>query len=466
MQSSLLFLINNEVSDLNKVFIKGQTIAAKVWSSKYYLPALVLIAAIAAFTKTALECMYVYVAICVFMFLLCDDMLSVFAPILFTLQISIEYYRDYSVLTQYMWYAIVPFAAAMLFNIVYYRRPMVRGKFLYPLAAVSAALILGGIGTISSKEYFSATGLYYVLGLGAGQLVLYMLFTSRLENKRDYDRILRVSQVIYAAGLVFAFFIFGFYAENFAKFLEKGGVLFFKPRNYVTSVFLMSIPMVCILAKRSNVYLIGAALMYAAMLLSGSRSGLLFGTVIMLVCAVYLYITNKKSRRLYNWLFGAAIVLGGAAAAVLIPKLYSARFASGGVGDKTRIEFIKRGISNFLEHPLFGIGVGSMKDLSIFKAYVPGSLMFYHNIVIQIISSTGLAGAVAYGWQFILRVKTLLENRKSELLAFGFTYLGILMMSFTNPGIFCPFPEAGLLTLIFALIEKESKTQNITEEEK
>lgn len=451
---------------MNKVFISGQAIAAKIWSSKYYLPVLVLIAAIAAFTGTALECMYVYVAVCVFMLLLCDDVLSVLAPILFTLQISVEYYRDYSVLTQYMWYAIVPFAAAMAFNIIRYRRPFVRGKFLYPLAAVSAALILGGIGTISSKDYFSATGLYYVIGLGAGQLAFYLLFSSRLENERDYDRTVRIAQVVYAAGLVFVFVILGFYAQNFAKFLEKGGVLFFKPRNYVTSVFLMSIPMVCILAKRSNIYLIGAALMYGAMLLSGSRSGLLFGTVIMLVCAVYLYITNKKSRRLYNLLFGTAVIVGGAAAAVLIPGLYSARFENGSVGDKTRIEFIRRGISNFLEHPLLGIGVGSTKELSIFKANVPGGLVFYHNIVIQIISSTGLAGVAAYGWQFILRVKTLLENRKSELIAFGFSYLGILMMSFTNPGIFCPFPEAGLLTLFFALMEKESKTQNITEEEK
>lgn len=445
---------------------KGRIIAGKVYNSSFYLPVLVLMAAIAAFTGTALECMYIYVAICVFMMLFCDDLLSVLAPILFTLQISVEYYKDYSQLTQYMWYAIVPFAAAMLFNLIYYRRPFVKGKFLYPLAAVSVALVLGGIGVISAKEYFSATGLYYMLALGAAQLAFYMLFTSRLENKREYDRVVRVAQIVYAAGMVFVFVVLGFYAENFEKFLEKGGVLFFKPRNYVTSIFLMSIPMVCILAKRSNIYLIGAAFMYGAMLLSGSRSGLLFGSVIVLVCAVYLYITNKKSRRLYNWLFGAAIVFGIAAAVAVIPKLYSARFASGSVGDKTRIEFIKRGISNFLEHPLFGIGVGSTKDITIFKAYVPGSLMFYHNIVIQIISSTGLAGAAAYGWQLALRVKTLAENRKSELVVFGFSYLGILMMSFTNPGIFCPFPEAGLLTLFFALIEKESKTRNITEEEK
>ena len=39
-------------------------------------------------------------------------------------------------------------------------------------------------------------------------------------------------------------------------------------------------------------------------------------------------------------------------------------------------------------------------------------------------------------------------------------------MSLTNPGIFCPFPEAGLLLLIFALLENKCEnSNNISEEE-
>ncbi len=45
-----------------------------------------------------------------------------------------------------MWYAIVPFALALLFNLIYYRRRMVIGKLTYPYIAVSAALIIGGVG--------------------------------------------------------------------------------------------------------------------------------------------------------------------------------------------------------------------------------------------------------------------------------------------------------------------------------
>lgn len=449
---------------METVFAKTQKAASNIFGSRYYLPALLVIALIAIAFKVSLWCMYAYVFLCVFMLIFCDDLMSIFAPVMFTLEISVEYYKDFSVLTQYMWYAIVPFAAALIFNLIYYRRPLKKGRYTYSFIAVTLALILGGIGVIPAEQYFAPMGLYYTLALGAGQLVLYAIFRSRISNRRDYDRVERVAQTLYAAGLVFVIFIFAFYIENFAKFLDKGGVLFIKPRNYITSVLLMSLPMTCILVRRSDLYLIGGALMYAAMLLSGSRSGLLFGTVLLVLCAVYIYVTNKKSRRLYNLLFGIAIAAGGVLAAFYLPKLYSGRFVGGKVGDRTRIEFIRRGISNFLSHPVFGIGVANTKDMSIFKAYVPGSLIFYHNIVIQIISSMGLAGAAAYGWQLSLRVKSLWDNRKNRALVFGLSYLGILMMSFTNPGIFCPFPEAGLLTIMFTVIENNNN-KNMEEEE-
>lgn len=452
---------------METAFRKTQNIASRIFNSRYYLPAMLALALFGIAFDAAFLCLCIYLLLCEFMLIFCDDLMSIFAPVIFTLETAVQYYKDLTVLTQYMWYAIVPVSLALIFNIIYYRRPFTKGRYTYSYLAVSLALILGGIGVIPAHEYFEPMGLYYTLALGIGQFILYMLFRSRITNCRDYDRIERVAETLYAAGLVFVIVIFGIYIENFAKFIEKGGVLFIKSRNYMTSVLLMSLPMTCILVKRSDLYLIGGALMYAAMLLSGSRSGLLFGTVLLVLCAVYIYITNKKSRRLYNWLFGIAAVAGCVLAAVYLPKLYGARFDGGKVGDKTRVEFIKRGIANFLAHPAFGIGVANTKDLSIFKAFIPGCITFYHNIVIQIMSSTGLAGIAAFAWQFILRAGDLLKNRKNRAFVFALSYLGILMMSFTNPGIFCPFPEAGLLTLIFTVVENNTLDEgNNMEEEK
>lgn len=441
---------------LRSLFKKGQAASNAAWNSKYYLPALVAVASAATITQTSFECMCLFVLIAVLMLIFCDDMLSTAAPICFILQISVEYYRNYSQLVPYMMYAIVPFTLAFIFNLIYYRRPVKTGKLLYPLSAVSAALIIGGAGVVSAQDYFKPISVYYMVALGLGQLAFYVLFRTRLENKRDYDRMERLAQIVYAAGILFVVVIFSFYAQNFDKFIEKGGVLFYKPRNYLTTMFLMCMPMTCVLVKRSNLYLIGMALMYIAMVMTGSRSGLLFGSVLLVLCVVYIYITNKKSRRLYNWLFGCAALLAVVAAVIVVPELYAARIKNAAAGDKTRIEFIRRGINNFLSHPIFGIGIGSTKDIEIFKAYVPGSLVFYHNAVIQVISSMGLAGIAAYGWMLIKRLEMLWQGRKSAgICAFALAYIGILMMSMTNPGIFCPFPELGLLTLMFAMIEKE-----------
>ena len=79
----------------------------------------------------------------------------------------------------------------------------------------------------------------------------------------------------------------------------------------------------------------------------------------------------------------------------------------------------------------------------------------------------GLIGVMAYCWIFGERMRLILTNLRSPLIIFGFSYAGILAMSMTNPGVFCPFPEAALLIVMFSIAEKESKKQrkiNMVEE--
>lgn len=114
-------------------------------------------------------------------------------------------------------------------------------------------------------------------------------------------------------------------------------MLFFKQLQLCHKcVFLMVIPMICILVRRSNLYLIGTVLMYIAMIMTGSRSGLLFGSFLLLVCLAYIYMKNKKYRRFYNWLFGVSIVVIAVLAITFLPQLYAARIENAVVGDKTQ----------------------------------------------------------------------------------------------------------------------------------
>lgn len=441
---------------MKAIFANGRKAADRFWAWKYFMPLILLIACIGTIFDAALPAMFILVAIATLLLVFCDDLLSIACPLMSIFLCSIEFYKDYSVLTEYMWYAIIPFAAAVVFNLIYYRRPFVRGRFFYPQLAVSIALCAGGLFCISAKEYFSPAALYHSIGCGFFMLFIYYLCSSRMSaNRRSYDRTEIVARTIYAAGLLAAFLVFNFYIDNLESFIERGSLLFFKPRNFVSSILMMALPMSCIYIKRNDLHIVPLLLMYLAMLMTGSRSGLIFGTFSLLCSLAYVYFTNKKSRRLYNTLLIIAIIPVAYATIKFIPSLYSSRLSDGffNAGDATRIKFIKYGISDFLQYPIFGIGMGNLAHFEIFKAYTPGSIVYFHNIVIQVMASMGLIGIFAYLFNFATRLKLLWQNRRNESTVFAISYFAILLMSLTNPGIFCPFPEAAMLIVMFAATE-------------
>lgn len=450
------------------MFKKLQSAADKLWGWKYFLHINVFAAVIGLLMNQALACMFVILAETIFLLLFCDDLMAIAFPLFAIFLTSTVYFKDYSVLAPYMWYAIVPFAAALIFQIIYYRKPFVKGRFLYPMIAVSAALILGGAGTIPKEEYFLPFSLYYTLGLGVGMTVLYCVFTSRLQNERSYDRVERLSDILFAAGILCVFVLAIFYFHNFAKFLKKGGVLFYKPRNYLCTVLLLAMPQTCRYIKKNNWYILVIGAMYATMFMSGSRSGLLLGAIMLLICAGYVYATNKESRKLYNILLIAVAAVTVVIAWKFAPRIYSylysyradefdGKFIS---SNETRVKYILLAIQDFKAHPLLGIGLGNLAHKKVFKAFFTGCIVFSHNCVFQVIGSMGLVGIAAYLWQTCARVKMLWQVRKTEMIVLAFAYIGMIMMSLVNPGIFCPFPNAAAIVLIFAVMESEYKKLN------
>lgn len=69
----------------------------------------------------------------------------------------------------------------------------------------------------------------------------------------------------------------------------------------------------------------------------------------------------------------------------------------------------------------------------------------------------GLVGVFAYLFNFYTRLKVLRQSRKSGTVIFAVSYFAILLMSLTNPGVFCPFPEAAMLILMFAVAELKAE---------
>ncbi|MCF0137355.1 MAG: O-antigen ligase family protein, partial [Oscillospiraceae bacterium] len=399
--------------------------------------------------------MLFFVAVCIFFLVFSDDLLSITLPLMMIFLLASTYFKDLTFLLAYFPYAVPPFALAVIFQLVYYRRPFVKGRMLYPLVAVSAALIIGGAGVIPLDEYLLPLNFYYILGLGAFMIFIYCLCMSRLRNERGYDRTERLACILYVSGIAAVLTVLVFCADNLGIILEKGRLIFYKPRNFISSVLLMCMPSALPFIRKNSLHLFGLAAMYAGMLLTGSRSGLLFGTVLLCLCLAYEYFTDTEKRSLYNRLFAVLSIPIVILALILVPKLYSGRLIDGSLisSDETRVKFIKLGIEDFLAHPILGIGLSNQKNIGIFPGIFPGCLVFYHNILIQIPASLGITGVAAFLWQFSERIKLILKTRKTKLFIFTLSYIGILMMSLTNPGILCPFPETALLVLIFAVME-------------
>ncbi len=451
-----------------RTFEKLQKTADKFWNWKYFIHINILVAVTGLALNQALACMFLLLAETVFLLIFSDDLLSIACPLFAIFLTSTVYFKDYSVLAPYMWYAIVPFALALIFQLVHYRKPFVKGRYFYPMLAVSAALMLGGIGTISAKEYFQPFSLYYVLGLGLGMTAIYSICLSRFQNERQYDRVERLAAILYSAGILAVFVLFIFYAQNFSRFIAKGGVLFYKPRNYLCTVIFMAMPPCCRYIKKNNLHLLVMAAMFATLFMSGSRSGLLIGGIMIIICAVYVYATNKESRKLYNILLIIVAVITVIVVFKFAPTVYDYLYSyradefDGKLisSNETRVKYIILGLQDFKAHPLFGIGLGNLAHKEVFKAFFTGCIIFYHNCVIQVIGSMGLVGIVAYLWLVSQRVKLMWQVRKTDMLVFVLSYIGIMLMSLVNPGIFCPFPEAGAVALMFALMEHEQKKLN------
>ena len=61
----------------------------------------------------------------------------------------------------------------------------------------------------------------------------------------------------------------------------------------------------------------------------------------------------------------------------------------------------------------------------------------------------GLVGAVGYSWLFYDRVRLLWRKRSRTTMAFALSYFAMLLISMTNPGMFCPMPNALLMVAMF-----------------
>lgn len=427
-------------------------------SSPWAYALILLIAAAITWFKIEVEGAILFVCIVSLYMVVFDDLISAMLPFLLTCTFTLKCYDSFDTFMAYKWVAI-PVVLAVAFHFVYYRKKFSIGENFSGVCTVAAAVTLGGLFSISAKDYFRGISLYYVFALGIGMILGYLVVRASLEGRPIEESSERFATFMYLWGAFAAYMIFQFILVNWSVIVETGEMPYFQWSNNIATVLMFALPFPFYFSLKNPLHLIPGYLMYIALLLSTSRGGILFGTAEIIIITVYvIFAAQKQTTRfivigtsvtafaiLYKNLLGLADILN--ISTITDPE---ALISSG----EARVVLLKRSFEDFKSNVLFGRGLGYTGNTD---AYNPkkGSLYFYHMMIPQIIGSMGLCGIVGYLWQFILRVRTVLRRITPYTLCLFISYLGIFMMSQVNPGEFVPLPYSLISVSIFIMMEKQ-----------
>ncbi|MDR0531879.1 MAG: O-antigen ligase family protein [Oscillospiraceae bacterium] len=392
---------------------------------------------------------------------LCDDILATLPPFLFTTLFLIQVNGNLAV-DKFLpfWWLILPAVGCTVFHLIAYQREKKweRGRAFWPLLAAAAAITLGGLGFISLKEYFSATSLYHVGALGFGMLLTYAFLFRAVPNDKEGRLPGYLSNVMLTMGLLACFMVFHLYIERLPWLRIHGWqVLEFQWRNNVSTFLMLALPFPFYKALKRPAYLLTGLLMYLAILLTGSRGGLLFGTAELALCVLYVLLADKKRRWFYLGLVVVILILIGLSLPLVfnifwgpIKRILLALLKG---ENEVRTGLWRRAVQDFLHQPVFGTGMGYMGNRDIHPSKA-GALCWYHCAPLQVIGSMGLVGVAAYGWLFVARARVYLRRRTHFHWTLLLSWVGLELMSLVNPGIFAPLPYCLLITIFLVFAEK------------
>lgn len=400
-------------------------------------------------------------------FVLSGDIFAMLIPAMFTYCIGIRCYNSLSTFGEIWWLAI-PLVIMALFNIIaYFKKPTTKGSQFFPMLLVSVAVTIGGVGVISAKDYFGGAAIYNMLGIGFGMLLIYCIFYSRINTNKGYLLIEKFTDIMVVIGLFVSFMVFMHYIININTVIDEGGIFYIRWRNNASTMLMMALPFSFLLGNRKSSAAILAFIFFIATLLTGSRGGMIFGSIEMVMCMVMYILYDKRRRLAYLIICGCFVFV----ALTFLPEITQFlnatiqrvfkvlnEFLMGGADTETRVRHYARGVEDFLNHPVFGTGLGNMTNRDIFKNK-PGALCWYHCEPIQIAGSFGIVGIVAFVYQFIKRNLLIWKHATLFNMTIFLSYISLELMSLVNPGILCPMPYLLLVIIYMIVVEKCNDTE-------
>lgn len=345
-------------------------------------------------------------------------------------------------------------------HFVLYKPRLKLQKMTIPLALVSMALFIGGIGTISKENYLG--GLTYVITLGILMLFLYVFIMMYLCPPKTADVKKYTCFTIFALGLViFAQAITLMIRLDLPidELMRNVLVCGWGNRSTLTMTIMISIPFCFYLAYQSKkamalFYYLIAFMEYSIVYIMVARAGMIFSTFTLLCSIIYTLIKGKnRSQLLYamgitGLIFGTLILVENQPVLDMIARFKNIIETSDSTG---RVELFQLGKKVFLEHPIFGAGVGYIGNVNNSKP--PYGMYWFHNTIIQVAANMGIVGLICYGYWYIKRAMVMFHNASNFNVILSIAILGFELQNLMDASTFTPFPYVFMILFLTIMLE-------------
>lgn len=346
-------------------------------------------------------------------------------------------------------------------NRLYFKISFKKVPHFIPLLVFSAALMLNG--------FFSSSWVGWNLVFGLGNVIVYLvLYLLMYTGFSDDDSPLELSKYFAYISALIALVITGELVHLFLTSdeifidgaINKVGVaLGWGIWNLVGVSLAILIPVIFYGMHKNKypwLYFAAATVAYIASVLTMSRNALIFSSLTYAACIIISCFVGKN-KRIFRIITLAGILAVAVGAIVLWDKIYAllGDYFERGLSDNGRFAMWREAFNNFLEAPIFGKG---FYGLTVDGHYVFGPLpTMAHNTVLQLLSSMGLVGLLAYGYYVFCIFKPMFKKPTFLKTMLYVSILVLMLESLLDNFIFNIYPLFYYSTA-FAIIVKSDNS--------
>lgn len=386
-----------------------------------------------------------------------------------------EYYSSGAVLA-----VIIASAAVILLTLVYtaVKFEVLSGisftktPLLLSMAVLGVSFVLGGA---FSKTWQPADLLW-----GAMQAVLFpllfLVFYKGLKEEKPGDLSNYLAYVSAIIGIllfleiadlyVFGNAVYGTVIDGAGSVIKDRIHLGWATWNPVGVAIAVNIPMIFYGVMKGRypvLYFLSAVLTYAACILTFSRNAMIVSTLAFVTCVLISCFAGEKRRRLVMravTAVGAVCVIVGAI--VFFDKIYvfARDVFERGLSDNGRFSVWLVALDNFKSAPVFGSGYYHFNSPELYN-YSPAIPLMAHQTFLQLLSSMGAVGLVAYLYYRFDTAEIFFIRPTLMKTMMGLSVLVLLLESMLDNFIFTIFPlfYYSILLAVCALACEENKAQ-------